>query len=144
MSKRSRFILLTMILIGTVLFSRDGKSEQPGDPKAGKLMHGLIGKVTAVDGRRDELIAILLEGTSEMPGCLSYVVAKDAADANALWITEVWESKESHMASLTLPKVQGAIARGKPLIAEFGKSTLTNPVGGHGLAPFSSERVKRP
>ena len=44
-------------------------------------MHGLIGKIIAVEGKRDALIAILLEGTQEMPGCLSYIVARDAADA---------------------------------------------------------------
>ena len=39
-------------------------------------MYGLIGKIIAVAGQRDALIAILVEGTAAMPGCLSYVVAK--------------------------------------------------------------------
>lgn len=83
-------------------------------------MYGLIGKMTATAGQRDALIGILLEGVSGMPGCLSYVVAKDSADENAIWITEVWDSPESHMASLSLPSVKEAIAKGKPLIAGFG------------------------
>jgi hypothetical protein len=37
-------------------------------PRGGKKMHGLIGKITAAEGKRDELIAILLQGTKEMPG----------------------------------------------------------------------------
>jgi quinol monooxygenase YgiN len=41
-------------------------------------MYGLIGKIIARPGDRDELIAILLEGSGGMPGCLSYVVAKDS------------------------------------------------------------------
>lgn len=98
-------------------------------------MYGLIGKMTAVAGQRDALIAILLEGVSGMPGCLSYVVAKDPADADALWITEVWDSEASHAASLSLPSVRGAIAKGKPLIAGFGDHVVTEPVGGHGLSP---------
>jgi quinol monooxygenase YgiN len=98
-----------------------------------KKMYGLIGKMTAVAGQRDALIAILLEGVAGMPGCLSYVVAKDPADANAIWITEVWDSQDSHKASLSLPSVKQAIARGRPLIAGFGESTVTEPVGGHGL-----------
>lgn len=97
-------------------------------------MYGLIGKMTAVEGQRDALIAILLEGVSSMPGCLSYVVAKDPSDANAIWITEVWDSQESHKASLSLPAVREAITRGRPLIAGFGDQTVTEPVGGHGLA----------
>ena len=52
-------------------------------------MYGLIGKMSAVDGKRDELSAILLEGLRDMPGNLIYVVANDPSDANALWITEV-------------------------------------------------------
>jgi len=35
-----------------------------------------------------------------MPGCLSYVVAADATELDALWVTEVWESQASHQASL--------------------------------------------
>jgi quinol monooxygenase YgiN len=98
-------------------------------------MYGLIGKATAVAGKRDELIAILLDGVSGMPGCLSYVVAKDPTDENAIWITEVWNSQESHTASLSLPSVREAIAKGRPLIASFGDGVVTEPVGGHGLAP---------
>ena len=101
----------------------------------GKNMYGLIGKMTVVAGKRDELIAILLEGVAGMPGCLSYVVAKDPTDADAIWITEVWDSQESHKASLSLPSVKQAITRGKPLITGFSNNTVTEPVGGHGLSP---------
>ncbi len=97
-------------------------------------MYGLIGKMRAQPGQRDALIAILLEGTSAMPGCLGYVIAKDKTDADALWITETWDSQASHKASLALPSVQAAIAKGRPLIAGFGERFETEPVGGHGLA----------
>ena len=97
-------------------------------------MHGLIGRITAKPGQRDALIAILLEGVDDMPGCLSYIVAKDPADPDAIWVTEVWDSKTSHEASLSLPSVQEAMAKGRPLIAGFDEQTETQPVGGHGLA----------
>jgi quinol monooxygenase YgiN len=67
--------------------------------------------MTAIAGQRDALIAILLEGVADMPGCLSYVVAKAPADANAIWITEVWDSQASHKTSLSLPSVKQAIVR---------------------------------
>jgi quinol monooxygenase YgiN len=51
-------------------------------------MYGLIGKMTTVPGQRDAFAALLLEGTQAMPGCLSYIIAADPADADALWITE--------------------------------------------------------
>lgn len=96
-------------------------------------MYGLIGKMIATPGQRDALADILLEGTTEMPGCLSYVIARDRDDPNALWITEVWESQASHQASLSLPSVQAAIAKGRPLIAEMDQHIVTEPVSGHGL-----------
>lgn len=96
-------------------------------------MYGLIGKCTAIPGQRDALINILLECTQDMRGCLSYVVASDESDADAIWITEVWDNKESHAASLQLPQVRDAITRAKPLFASFGPSVKTAPVGGVGL-----------
>jgi quinol monooxygenase YgiN len=98
-------------------------------------MYGLIGKMIALDGQRDALIGLLLEGTGGMPGCLSYVIATDPADANAIWITEVWDSEASHKASLSLPSVKAAIAKGRALIAGFGERFITSPVGGVGLPP---------
>ena len=92
-------------------------------------MYGIIGKIIAQDGKRDELIAILLAGTRDMPGCISYVIAEDSSDSNALWITEVWDSQDSHTASLSLDAVQQAIAKGRPLIAGFGERFETVPVG---------------
>lgn len=96
-------------------------------------MYGLIGKMRATPGQRDALIAILIEGVSDMPGCLSYVVAQDPADPDTIWITEVWDSQASHKVSLSLPSVQDAIARGRPLIAAFDEHHETVPVGGHGI-----------
>jgi quinol monooxygenase YgiN len=96
-------------------------------------MYGLIGKITAVPGQRDALAAILMDGTGAMPGCLSYVIAQDPADEHALWITEVWDSQASHKASLSLPAVQAAITKGRPLIAGFSNRVETVPIGGHGI-----------
>jgi quinol monooxygenase YgiN len=44
-----------------------------------------------------------------MPGCFSYVVAKDSTEENILWVTEVWDSVTSHDASLLLPCVKNAM-----------------------------------
>ncbi|GGD62626.1 putative quinol monooxygenase [Croceicoccus mobilis] len=96
-------------------------------------MFGLIGKFIAAAGRRDDLAAILLEGLREMPGNLSYIVANDPADADALWITEVWTDEAAHAASLSLPSVQDAIARGRLLVAGMEQIARTQPLGGNGL-----------
>ena len=100
-------------------------------------MIGLIGKIKVVPGQREALISILIEGSAGMPGCLSYVVAQDQTDQDAIWITEVWISQTSHRDSLARPSVQKAITLGKPFIAGFGERFETTPIGGHGLAGHS-------
>ncbi|HEY0621494.1 putative quinol monooxygenase [Sphingomonas sp.] len=96
-------------------------------------MFGLLGKMRAQPGKRAELIAILLEGTGGMPGCKAYIVAEDVKEPDAIWITEVWDEAESHKASLQLPAVQAAIAKGRPLIAGFDSQVELNVAGGVGL-----------
>ncbi len=98
-----------------------------------KAMYGLIGQMLAAPGKRDDLLAILREGTADMPGCLSYVLATDPGNPEAIWITEVWTDTAAHAASLTLPAVQAAIAKARPIIAGFPQRFETTPVGGHGL-----------
>ncbi len=62
-------------------------------------MYGLIGKMTATDGTRDQLASILA-AVGPMPGCLSYVVASDPADENGVWVTEVWESPKGRQSGV--------------------------------------------
>jgi quinol monooxygenase YgiN len=98
-------------------------------------MYGLIAKLAVVPGRREEMVGILKESAADMPGCFSYVVAKDSADENAIWVTEVWDSIVSHDASLSLPSVKNAIPRAKAIVSSFEKIAVTNPVWGVGLPP---------
>ena len=96
-------------------------------------MYGLIGRIKAVAGKRGELASVLVQEDGAMPGCLSYVVAEDPNDADALWVTEVWVDQAAHRASLQLPAVQAAIAKGRPLIAGCDNRVETNVLGGIGL-----------
>jgi len=96
-------------------------------------VYGMIAKITAVAGKRDEFIEVLSKRTSRMPGCLSYVVAKDSRDANVVWVTEVWDSAASHEASFFLPEVKGAISLAKSLVAAFERVAITAPVREMGL-----------
>lgn len=90
-------------------------------------MYGLISRLRAVPGKRDELAA-LLAGIGDMPGCHSYQVALETSDPEAIWVSEVWESAEAHTASLDLAGVQEAIAAGRPLIASFDQRIETTPL----------------
>jgi quinol monooxygenase YgiN len=110
-----------------------GAAAAKGSAMEESELYGMIGKITAVPGKRDALIGLLTEGTSEMPGCLAYIVAEDRANPDAIWVTEIWKTPQYHADSLKLPAVQAAIAKGRPLIAGFETSAETRPVGGHGL-----------
>ncbi len=94
-------------------------------------MYGLIGRILCAPGRRDALGAIL-GGMGAMPGCISYVVAEDLSDLDALWVTEVWETPEAHSQSLELPEVQAAIAAGREMIVGMDHRSETRPISGIG------------
>ena len=121
------------VLAGGLALAATASSITTSQAQETKPMYGLIGQMIAAPGKRDDLIAILAESTQGMPGCLSYILAKDAANPDALWITEVWTDKDSHAASLKLPAVQAAIAKARPIIAGFGQRFETVPVGGVGV-----------
>lgn len=100
------------------------------EPTGNEERFGRIGQIKAIPGKRDELLTYLLAGSEAMPGNLAYIVAKDAVDGDAIWITEVWKDAAAHKASLGLPQVQAAITKARPIIAGFGTSAEIIPVGG--------------
>jgi quinol monooxygenase YgiN len=99
------------------------------------MSYGYLGTLTARYGHRDEVVAILLSGVDglRVVGCELYVVGVSDVDRNVIWVTEVWQSKEHHEASLRLPETQAAIAAAMPLLTgEFTRQELTI-VGGLGV-----------
>ncbi|NIF20241.1 putative quinol monooxygenase [Candidatus Pantoea multigeneris] len=91
-------------------------------------MYGVITQIKAVQGQRNALIAILQENQQGMAGCHSYLISRDLADSDSLWIYEVWDSKAAHVSSLQLLAVQDAIARARPVIGGLGHRFETEPV----------------
>jgi len=91
-------------------------------------MYGLIAKLSTHPGKRTELIQILSAAAAKMPGCSSYILAEDPADETVLWVTETWDNRQSHDASLELRAVQQAMPLAKPLIASFERIAETSPV----------------
>jgi quinol monooxygenase YgiN len=80
------------------------------------LLHG---KLTAKEGEVEKLASILLEASrlvSTAQGCILYVVGKDQNDPTAVWITEIWDSKEDHDNSLKVEGVRQLIAQALPIL----------------------------
>ncbi|MBB6609883.1 antibiotic biosynthesis monooxygenase [Pontibacter sp. Tf4] len=84
--------------------------------------YGLHGKLTASEGNRDKLAAILLEASrlvSTAKGCQLYLISTDKEDDNAVWVTEAWDSKEDHDNSLSVPGVRELIGQAMPILASM-------------------------
>jgi len=124
-NRREHLALLAMaaaLLPATKLRALEDIMEE-ADPQ-----YGLIGQMIAKPGERAALVAALTEGTGAMPGNIAYLIGEDSANPDAIWIVELWDSKDSHAASLGLPAVQAAIQKGRPLIAGFGTRAEFKPV----------------
>ena len=95
------------------------------------LLHS---KLTAKDGGTEKLISILLaasEIVSSARGCISYIISKDNADNNSVWITEIWEAKEDHDNSLLLEGVKESISKAMGILAvKPNKGQALEVIGG--------------
>jgi quinol monooxygenase YgiN len=96
------------------------------------MAYGYFGTMRTVPGRRDDVVAILLGGVDGLRdvGCSVYSVSVAADEPDLIWVYEVWDSKESHDASLTLPETKAAIATAMPMLTGEFTGRETTVVGG--------------
>lgn len=99
------------------------------------MSYGYIGSMKTQQGKREEVVAILLSGLDGLQnaGCIQYTVGVSLSDDVTIWTSEVWGSKEQHDASLQLPEVKNAIARAMPMLAGDFTREETTVQGGIGL-----------
>jgi quinol monooxygenase YgiN len=98
--------------------------------------YGMHVRFAAKPGRGDELEAILLEaaqGLEQDAECRLYVVSRSAENAETVWVTEAWTSREAHDASLKDERAQALIQRALPLLAGPPDATELRPAGGKGV-----------
>ena len=96
-------------------------------------MYGLITRLTAYPGRRDELALLLMDPAVRKHGCHSYIVAHDLADPDILWVTEVWVDQPTHQSWSEGLRDSGAWRPIYGLMAKMDDSIQTRPLGGLGL-----------
>lgn len=97
---------------------------------------GMVGKLNSTPENRDQLVDILTQAAElmkEFEGCRLYVVSKDANDAGSVWVMELWDSKEAHDESLTLPAVRELIGQAMPILVGSPDGASLIPVAGKGL-----------
>ena len=100
-------------------------------------MYGLHNSLQATSGKGKELADILLraaEEVSKVEGCKAYLVSIDTGDPDRIWVTEFWNRKEDHDASLQLPEVKSLIGKAMPILdgMPVGGPEI-RLVGGYGL-----------
>ena len=98
-------------------------------------LYGLTRGFQAAPGKRDELVAHLLEAAELMgavPGCLMYLVST-TEDENEVAVTELWTDEAAHEASLRAPGVAELIARARPVIGGMSGRSVLTVRGGKGL-----------
>lgn len=100
------------------------------------LLHG---KLTAKKGFQEELTAILLKASQLMAGvrgCRLYAVSRNREDDRAVFVTEIWDSKEDHDHSLTSEEVKNLIMKAIPLLENNPeKGQELELIGGWGTNP---------
>ena len=81
--------------------------------------YGLHGKLKSKAGDIEKLTQLLLDASklvSTAKGCHLYLISRDNADNDSIWVTEVWDSKEDHDKSLNNEAVKALIYQAMPLI----------------------------
>jgi len=98
------------------------------------LLHG---KLTARQGYREELAAILVESSKVVAtanGCNLYVVGFDSTEEDSVYITEIWDTKEDHENSLKVDGVRELIMKALPLLdGQPTKGQEIEILGGTGI-----------
>lgn len=95
-------------------------------------MYGYIGSMKTKPGQREAVVQILVGAADALraAGCSLYLVSVAADDKDTIWVSEVWDTKESHDASLALPAAREEIGRAMPMLTGQFTSQETVVVGG--------------
>jgi quinol monooxygenase YgiN len=99
------------------------------------MAYGYLGSMRTRPGHRDDVVAILLGGVDGLRavGCQVYAVSVSETDQDIIFVSEVWQSREAHDASLRLPETRAAIGRAMPMLTGEFTSQETVVVGGLGV-----------
>lgn len=99
--------------------------------------YGLHGSLRAKPGNEESLARLLLEAANIMKdnsACHLYVVSQEQSDPANIYVTEVWDSREDHDASLSMEGVPQLISAAMPLLeGKPAGGTVLTILGGKGL-----------
>ncbi|MFD6162346.1 putative quinol monooxygenase [Nocardia sp. NPDC060256] len=102
---------------------------------ASENMFSVYGRMTALPGRRDELIAVLLEGFragDEGGGLLSFSINTALDDPDTIWLTQLWIDREAHDTTTRTEPVAAASRQIPPLLAQQPEGSYGHAIHVHG------------
>ncbi len=93
-------------------------------------MFSVYGRMTALSGRRDELINVLLDGFragGDGSGLLTYSINTVVDDPDAIWLTQLWIDKDAHDATTRSEPVAAVTRRLPQLLARQPEACTVTP-----------------
>lgn len=100
-------------------------------------MIAVIAKLTAVAGRRDELVdalrPLVAAVTEDEPGTSRYILHTDDTDAEAVWFYETYDDDAALQAHMSSAAMLSALAEFGPLLDGAPELIRVTPVVGKGL-----------
>ena len=80
------------------------------------------GKAKARAGRGQELADVLLAAAAELeddPGCLLYLINRQAGEPDLIWVTELWRDQAALDASLERIRGSDSVAAAMALVEDW-------------------------
>jgi quinol monooxygenase YgiN len=110
--------------IGGVAFAQDAAA-----PKGFIARYGLVNRLTAKAGQREELAQISAARLRGIAEC-RFLTGRDTKNENVLWIIEYWLSDADHARYSATPAWKAAVDKAKPLVEKFENLAVLSPTGG--------------
>ena len=97
------------------------------------MTYGLLNRLTAKPGKRDEVVRHLVESGSlfdDNVACLLYLVASPADDPTTIWVVDLWTGEDAHTEALRDPSLRPHIDATVPLLEGMPEQTPLEVRGG--------------
>ncbi|MEV6102140.1 antibiotic biosynthesis monooxygenase [Nocardia sp. NPDC051981] len=101
-------------------------------------MFSVYGRMTALPGRRDDLITLLLNGFragGPTSGLLTYTINTARDDPDTIWLTQLWINKPAHDATTRSEPVAAITRQLPPLLARQPEGFYGDTVHAQGHTP---------
>jgi quinol monooxygenase YgiN len=98
--------------------------------------YALYTQFVAHPGKGNELVDILKKANdivSAADGCKLYIINTHATDEDCIWVTELWDSEESHAISLTVDGCKELVTGASVLLSLPPKQIVLKALAGKGV-----------